>query len=229
MVYLTGDKQGYFMKVFAFCDTVQSTTDDVLIMLGDTCINCFGDEKDRAVKRLLANLPVTLFCVFGNYELRPERLCYSETTRYGGAVYSEPAFPNLLFAKDGEIYDFAGKRCVVIGGASGTDKPYRSSKGGVCWPDGQPSPEIRARVESRLAAENWRVDIVLSHTCPLKYEPREMSGGGAPQADADKSTEMWLDALEDKLSYERWYCGHHHTDKTVDGLRFLYDDFVELV
>jgi 3-oxoacid CoA-transferase subunit A len=228
MVYLTGDKHGCFMGVFAFCDKVQSTTDDTLILLGDVCINCFGDEKDRALTRLLAKLPVTLFCVHGNYDRRPECLGYSETTRYGGAVCWEPAFPNLIFAKDGEIYDFAGKRCIVIGGASGRDKPYRSAKGRVCWPDGRPSPKIRARVETRLAAESWRADVVLSHTCPLKYEPREVFEGGVRRADADKSTEMWLDALEDKLSYGRWYCGHHHTDKTVDGLRFLYNDFIEL-
>ncbi|MDR2446739.1 MAG: metallophosphoesterase [Treponema sp.] len=228
MVYLTGDKHGFFMRVFAFCDTVGSTTEDVLIILGDVCINYFGDEKDRAVKRLLEKLPVTLFCIHGNHEQRPENPDYEETTRYGGAVYHEPVFPNLLFAKDGEIYEFAGKRCLVIGGAYSVDKPYRIAEGWGWWPDEQPSPEVRERVERRLDAEDWRVDVVLSHTCPLKYEPHEMFIGGVSQENVDKSTEIWLDAIESGLEYGRWYCGHHHTDKTVDKLRFLYDDFIEL-
>ena len=36
---------------------------------------------------------------------------------HDGVVYYEPEFPNILFAKDGEIYDFDGKKALVIGGA----------------------------------------------------------------------------------------------------------------
>ena len=45
--------------------------------------------------------------------------------------------------------------------------------------------------------------------------------------DKVKSTEEWLDKIEDKLSYSQWYCGHYHTDKTIDNLRFLFEDFME--
>ena len=31
--------------------------------------------------------------------------------------------------------------------------------------------EIKTAVEKRLSALNWSVDVVLSHTCPRKYEP----------------------------------------------------------
>ena len=44
----------------------------------------------------------------------------------------------------------------------------------------------------------------------------------------DKSTEIWLDAIEDRLDYEQWFCGHYHTNKTIDRLRFLYEVFFEL-
>ena len=84
-----------------------------------------------------------------------------------------------------------------------------------------PSAEIRERVEARLNAEGWRVDVVLSHTCPIKYLPHEMFIGSVNQAIADSST-------EDRLEYSRWYCGHHHTDKRVDRLRFMSEDFLEL-
>jgi 3-oxoacid CoA-transferase subunit A len=228
MFYITGDTHRNFKRTAVFCDTVESTTDDVLIIAGDAGINYFPGEKDRALKRLLAELPVTLFCVHGNHEQRPERLDYAEKLWNGGAVYWEPEFPNLLFAKDGEVYDMDGKRCIAIGGAYSIDKPYRIAEGWGWWPDEQPSPEIRERVERRLGAENWAVDIVLSHTCPLKYEPREMFISGVNQAGVDKSTEQWLDGIEDRLTYSRWYCGHYHCDKSIDKLRFLYNDFLEL-
>jgi len=228
MVYLTGDTHRDFKLAATFCDTVQSTKNDVLIILGDAGINYFGGEKDRALKRQLAELPITLFCVHGNHERRPETIGYSETVWHGGAVYWEPDFPGLLFAKDGEVYDFAGKRCIAIGGAYSVDKPLRLSEGWGWWPDEQPSAEIKARVERRLEMENWTIDIVLSHSCPLKYEPREMFIGGINQSGVDKSTEVWLDAIEDRLKYRRWYCGHYHTDKTIDKLRFMFNDFLEL-
>jgi len=226
--YLTGDTHGDFKRVTALCYIVQSTKDDVLIVLGDAGINYFGGEKDRQLKYVLAELPITLFCIHGNHEQRPEKLGYNETRWHGASAYWEPEFPNLLFAKDGEIYDLGGKRCIVIGGAYSVDKPLRLSEGWGWWSDEQPSPEIRKRVEVQLDVEGWDVDLVLSHTCPLKYEPHETFITGINQAGVDKTTEQWLDTIEDRLDYKHWYCGHYHTDKIIDKLRFLFTDFLEL-
>jgi 3-oxoacid CoA-transferase subunit A len=228
MVYITGDTHRDFRRVAAFCDTVQSTTDDILIILGDAGINYFGGGKDRALKRLLAGLPITLLCIHGNHEQRPETLGYAEIHRSGGMVYTEPEYTNLLFAKDGEIYELGDRRCIAIGGAYSVDKPLRIAEGLGWWPDEQPSPEIKKRVEARLDEEGWRVDTVLSHTCPLKYVPCEMFIGGVDETAVDRSTEQWLDGIEDNLSYDRWYCGHWHTDKVFDRMRFVFNDFLEL-
>jgi 3-oxoacid CoA-transferase subunit A len=48
------------------------------------------------------------------------------------------------------------------------------------------------------------------------------------EEDVDQTTERWLDKIEQRLSYVRWYCGHFHTDKAVDRIRFMYNDFLEL-
>lgn len=45
------------------------------------------------------------------------------------------------------------------------------------------------------------------------------------QRTVDKSTEEWLDSIEQRLSYKRWYCGHYHTEKKIDKLRFLFKDY----
>ena len=80
----------------------------------------------------------------------------------------------------------------------------------------------------RLEERNWQVDVVFSHTCPLKYEPVEVFLPGIDQSTVDKSTEEWLDTIESKLHYERWYCGHYHTEKQVDKLRFMFEDYALL-
>lgn len=164
VLYITGDTHRDFRRTAAFCDMVEPSTDDVLTILGDAGINYFGGEKDRALKQQLANLPITLFCVHGNHEQRPETLGYAETAWNGGLVYWEPEYPNLLFAKDGEVYILGGKRYIVIGGAYSVDKPWRLAEGWGWWPDEQPSVDIKKRVENRLSSEDWRVDVVLSHT-----------------------------------------------------------------
>ena len=227
MVYITGDTHRDFRRVAAFCDTVQSTKDDILIILGDAGINYYDEQKDDDLKCLLSELPITLFCIHGNHEKRPETiLAYQETNWRGGNVYIEPKFPSLLFAKDGEVYELDGKRCIAIGGAYSVDKQIRLENNWGWWQDEQPSPDIKNRVEHRLEAEGWTIDIVFSHTCPMKYIPREVFLSGIDQSTVDNSTENWLDKIDYKLSYSCWYCGHYHTDKIIDNLRFLFNDFI---
>jgi len=214
------------------CDKFDLTEDDLLIILGDAGINFYDDEKDKQFKSSLAtHLPVRILCIYGNHEIRPETLDIYQLVQWnGGTVYKEFEFPKLLFAKDGEIYDIDGKKCIAIGGAYSIDKWQRIEHGWGWWDDEQPSDVIKQRVENRLEDEGWKVDIVLSHTAPLKYEPRELWIGkrGIPQHLVDKATEKWLDTIEDRLTYDRWYCGHYHTNKSIDKIRFLYDTYLNL-
>lgn len=125
------------------------------------------------------------------------------------------------------MFDFAGKKTIIIGGAYSIDKMYRLIYGYGWWPDEQPSKEIKEYVEYRLDDLGWKVDVVLSHTTPLKYEPVEMFLSGIDQSGVDKSTEIWLDSLEDRLEYKKWYCGHYHTEKKIDKLEIMFENFDE--
>ena len=67
--------------------------------------------------------------------------------------------------------------------------------------------------------------MLLTHTCPLKYEPREWFLRGLDQSEVDKSTEKWLGEIEKRLIYKKWYCGHYHGSKKIDGFQFMFLDF----
>lgn len=124
--YITGDCHRHFRKVEFFCRHHGTTREDVLILLGDVGINFFLDDSDKKLKEELSKLPITLFCVHGNHEARPwEAADYDEVMWNNGLVYREEQYPNILFAKDGEIYDFHGKKVMAIGGAYSVDKYYR--------------------------------------------------------------------------------------------------------
>lgn len=72
------------------------------------------------------------------------------------------------------------------------------------------------------------MDIVLTHTTPLKYEPVETFLPGIDQSSVDQSTEEWLDTIENRLAYDRWFCGHFHTCKKVDKIQLMFEDYETL-
>lgn len=231
MIYLTGDTHREFYGVAQFCRRFQTTKDDLLIILGDASINYMGGEHDKKLKKTLEDLPITILCVHGNHEKRPEKLAgYTAVPFHGGIVYREDYFPSLLFAKDGEVYwfDEFEKKVIVIGGAYSVDKHWRLADGRKWFEDEQPSMETKEYVESVLKDHDYAVDYVLSHTCPARYMPTEKFLPNISQAPVDRTTEDWLDTIESELAYKRWYCGHWHTDKTIDRMRFVFSDFIEL-
>ena len=228
MIYITGDKHGDYRDVFDFCYKYKTDINDILIVLGDAGINYHLDEFDYILKNKLRELPITLFCIHGNHEERPENIKKYNTKKFhNGIVYYEEEYPNILFAKDGAIYDFNNLKTLVIGGAYSIDKNYRILMGYNWYPSEQPSDEIKKMVRDVLREVNNKVDVILSHTCPFKYLPYEAFISGVDQTKVDKSTEEFLDEIENNTKYNTWYCGHYHIDKRIDKIRFMMNDIDE--
>jgi len=225
MIYITGDTHRQFGRIEQFCQRQGTTKEDILIILGDAGINYRGEVYDKIKKQFLQKLPITLLCIHGNHEQRPFDIpTYKEKKWNGGIVFQEEEYPNLLFAKDGEIFDLDGKKTIAIGGAYSVDKMIRISYGYGWWENEQPSEEIKRETEQQLEKRDWKVDVVLSHTAPLKYEPTEVFLSGINQRKVDKSTEKWLDEIENRLEYKKWYCGHYHTEKKIDKLEIMFEN-----
>ena len=226
MIYITGDTHGEFGRIEAFCRRFGTCREDVMVILGDAGINFSGGIRDMRKKEFLEALPITVFAIHGNHERRPQTVeGYQEKVWRGGVVYQEEEYPSLLFAKDGEVFDLDGKQAIVMGGAYSIDKMVRLMYGYGWWSDEQPSDKVKRYVESRLDGLGWKVDVVLSHTVPLKYEPVEVFMAGVDQSKVDKSTEEWLDGIEDRLDYGKWYCGHYHTEKKVGRVEIMFENF----
>lgn len=228
MIYITGDTHRDFDRVYSFCEEFGTTREDILIILGDVGINFFLDERDEALKASLANLPITLFCIHGNHEKRPYEISsYEELQWHGGTVLFEPDYPNLIFAQDGEIYDFDGRSVLVIGGAYSVDKYYRLANHIPWFENEQPDETTKVYVENQLEKANWRVDVVLSHTCPRKFEPTWCFSPNIDQDQVDKSTKEWLDTIEERLSYEHWYFGHYYADEHYGNATMMFEEVEE--
>lgn len=124
-------------------------------------------------------MPVTFLCVHGNHEIRPQNIPeYTPQEWNGGRVFVEEAYPNILFAEDGEVYNINGTKALVIGGAYSVDKFYRIQRGFGWWADEQPSEQTKQKVEA-VIADCEDIDIILSHTCPEKiYSDRDVPPDG---------------------------------------------------
>ncbi len=238
--FITGDKHRNFENVKCFCRDMKTRRKDVLIILGDAGFNYFEDFRDDKLKKEVSELNITLFCLHGNKESRPQNIgTYGIRSFCGGKVYYEPKYPNIFFAIDGEIYTFEGKKYMVVGGAHSVDKNRCLEEHQPYWEDEMPDDATKVKVEEHLAEQNNRIYGMMTHTCPIQYLPTEMFMSTRQNAelkrkpniersknifkpDIDRTTEEWLGNLERKLDYEVWYCGHYHIDKQIDKVDMMY-------
>lgn len=240
--FITGDKHRHFDKVKKFCREMNTRRKDVLIILGDTGFNYYDDKRDDELKREISALSITLFCLHGNKENRPENVgTYGVRSFFGGKVYYEPKYPNIYFAIDGEIYTFEGRKYMVVGGAHSVDKTRCLERGDPFWYDEMPDDAVKKTVERHLHRESNQIYGMMTHTCPIDYLPTEMFMSTRQNAtikkrprktkskklfkpDIDRSTEIWLGNLEKKIDYQIWFCGHYHIDKQIDKIQMLCHD-----
>ena len=240
--YITGDKHRNFEQVKRFCHEANTRRKDVLIVLGDAGFNYYDDIRDDKLKTEMSALNITLFCLHGNKEKRPQNIeTYGVRSFCGGKVYYEPKYPNIYFAIDGEVYTFDGRKYMVVGGAHSVDKQKCLEESLPYWDDEMPNEEIKRLVEARLALEGDQVYGMLTHTCPIDYLPTEMFVSTRQNAefkrnrrkrvgkktfvpDIDRSTEVWLGDLEKRIQYAEWFCGHYHIDKQLDKICIIYQE-----
>lgn len=229
MVYITGDTHGNFNRIKNFCARNNTTKNDVLIILGDAGINYNLDSSDTYLKYQLSKLPITLFCIHGNHEERPENInTYKTDTFLDGEVYVESKFPHIFFAKDGQVYNINNYKCLVLGGAYSVDKDYRLACGAK-WFESEQIPDDKKReIEKHLDQYGWKVDYVLTHTCPYNVRPTHLFLAGVDQSTVDSSMEVWFQKIADRLEFKHWYFGHFHDDWVNGKYTMLYTDFIKL-
>lgn len=207
----------------------ETTKKDLLIILGDCGINYLGGSRDAELKELICTNEITLFCLRGNHEMRPSDVRGMVEIDYCGArAYVEYEYPNIIYAKDGEIYNINGKRFLTIGGAYSVDKWYRIEMGRQWFANEQLSKDERSQILEKISGEN--VDFILTHTCPLQFQPTDLFIGGINQATVDKEMEIWLTEVEEKVWYGNWLFGHFHQDRQIrPGVTMLYNGIIELI
>lgn len=230
-LFITGDTHGDFDFLAGWCRDNETTYEDILIILGDAGINYYGptQKKELALKDMIKDCPITLLCVRGNHEDRPEdrpELGLGDVG-IGDEVYLDIRYPNIWYAQDGGEYNIIGKKILTIGGAYSVDKFYRISRGWKWVANEMLNSDERASILDKVYDKEY--DIVCTHTCPIDWEPVDLFLSGIDQNSVPKDMERFLSDVKRYITYKKWYFGHYHADREQwDNSRLMFKDIIEI-
>ena len=222
--WVTGDTHSDFSRFYTLNETVPDNEIWGVIILGDAGLNFWLTKRDKKNKyRICDNYPnLKFFCIRGNHEARPEDVEGMEEIfdeDVWNWVYYETEYPNIRYLKDGVEYLIGGKyNALVVGGAYSVDKYWRLEKQAAGFYGGwfaneQLSQEERDKIMEAAAGRCY--DLILAHTCPWEWEPRDLFLSCVDQSSVDDSMERWLTELLRAINWNVFLCGHFHDDRTL--------------
>lgn len=239
-IYLMGDIHGSWKPIRDLYQRHPYTFNDnenILILLGDAGLNFFFNHRDEELKKKLGKYPFTYFVVRGNHEERPS-ICaeknpdkWHQELFWRGKVWVENDYPYIKYAEDFVSFYYipAGidyvtpenpsdddieiqkyYKTLVIPGAYSVDKYKRLEAGWSWFPQEQLSENERLAGLTLIEQQGWNCDLVLSHTCPVIYEPTDLFLSIVDQSMVEKDMERYLGQIEYQLDYKAWLWGHYH-------------------
>lgn len=230
---VTGDTHGGMSAISRVGNIHRNMEDCVpeytgIIILGDAGLNFYLNGTDKKYKKTLNNMGYHIYCVRGNHEERPENIpgmVLVEDEDVKNFVWFQEEYPNIRYFVDGNEYNIGGHPTLVIGGAYSIDKWYRLARAGYTvdeaaianpkkcgwFKDELLTKEEMDAIEKKIYGK--RYEFVLSHTCPMSWEPTDLFLRGIDQTQVDKSMEIWMDGLLKHLDWRVWLFGHFHADR----------------
>lgn len=199
MVWLLSDLHGRLDFIDLQRFLFSQPKDDVLILLGDICLYDENKEDNGKFTEMLLSSQKQILIVDGNHENFDYLNSLPEEDWNGGKVHR--LADNVLHLQRGYVYNIFGWTCFVFGGtaAMATDAQLQNAY-------------------ENLKLQEHRVDFILTHD----YYKR------MPQ-DRKNLFEELLGFIDEKVFFQRWYCGHHHRNQKLDDKHtIVYDRLVPL-
>lgn len=171
-------------------------TGDTVILLGDVRLHEPEFPDNAAYTQAILSSEKPVWIVDGNHENFEFLNSCPEEDWNGGKV--RRLSKNVLHLQRGYVYTVEGKKLFVFGGTAPliTDAEL-------------------ARGYENLQKHNLCVDIILTHDYYKRRNP-----------DNIQPFEKLLDFIDEKVTFQQWYCGHHHLNKALDEKHMVVYDLL---
>lgn len=221
MIYITGDTHGTWDWRKRVLQSLNP--EDVVICLGD--LGWSWDEYH--IKTFQPKCE--WLSVLGNHENYSIIETLPIIEKYGGKVRQLKS--NVFYLLNGEMYEIAGKKFFVFGGALSIDKhwrrPYIS-----WWPQEQPATGEYYHALDTLKKNNWTFDYFLTHTAEDGLAEIVLGHDCIPDSTGSQISSLKYEIKEHNGNFKAHYFGHFHQfwkSKTEDYEWYcLFDQIVNL-
>lgn len=248
MIWTTGDTHGNWNG--RLCRTVfpeqkEMTKEDYVVILGDFGI-WDGSRNEECQLDLLEGRSFTTLFVDGNHENYDILDSLPVQEWHGGKVHF--LRPSVIHLMRGQVYDIGGKSCFTFGGAASHDisdgildpkdphfrekkKALISSgrtmfrvKGVTWWEREMPSEEEYREGLRNLELAGWKTDFVFTHDIPSSAKSSLLLAG------SDDRLGNYLQGIQERLDYSRWFSGHMHVNAFIGWSRelILYEQIIRI-
>lgn len=246
-IYITGDKHGKFnlftRKKLNMLPHIL-TPDDIVIISGDVgLLWCYDGEYEYLVK-WLSSLPFTIAFILGNHD-NYNMIKDFELVDWCGGKARHIIQDKIVILERGEIYNIQGLKIFTFSGAQShdieggildrKDENFKLKKKELkrkklqfrilnesWWKEELPTQEEINKAWQVLENSKLNVDYIITH-CSSDYLQQAIG------INESNILTQFFNAIEEKVAFKHWYCGHYHMDKEIDNKHTIcYNSLIKL-
>jgi len=222
MIRIMGDTHGDQSRFLYNTEEKTWTEDDIIIVTGDFGFIFWNDYSEQCFLDDLETKPYTLAFVEGNHEGNDAINQYPVEIWNGGKIHR--IRKNIIHLMRGQVFTIQGKIFFTMGGAYSPDR-YMRFEGKTWFPEELPDDVEYREAYFNLAANNFRVDYILTHTCPRSV----IAQMGRRSCPHERRLNGFLDWVKHQVAFSHWYFGHWHQDRRInDQFTVMYKKTIAL-
>lgn len=235
-IVICGDTHGVLdtLKISNFQESDQRLDEnDYLIICGDAGVVWESETLKESIE-YFESFGTNILFVDGNHENFDILNSYPVSTWSGGKIHK---ISNRIYhLMRGQVFCIAGKTFLTLGGADSTDKEIRTE--GLNWWKEESFDYVDfEEAYNNLKLYNYKVDYVISHApnnelLQKVYEIFTCCGESVPYYLINKinqtQTSNYLQEIQEKITFKKWFCGHLHIDEKIENYMILYSYLYEL-
>ncbi len=234
--FVIGDihSQGEYFSGKNFPEGKTLTEEDVVFQLGDWGLmwSVPATKEEMYWLNFIAGKPFTTVVLLGNHDNHQLVWDLPLEEKFGGWMYADHRKEGTIwYMKTGEVYTINNKTFIGVHGALSIDRAYRI-EGESWWATEQLTKADEDNVLDNLDRIDWKVDYLLSHTCPDSVMMAFLDSPNSPKFHDPVS--KFLEFIANKLEFDECHFGHFHNSREwVDGsgdyYHCHYTEFHELL